>query len=200
MKTNDRSPPSGPASPIRAARTGTARASTSRSSRSMPSRSSCASSTRRAATSASASTCASAPTRSGTATCPRRGPGLVYGYRVHGPYRPEEATASTRTSCCSTPTRKDIVGAAALERRALRLHASAASASDLSFDRRDSAPLHAQVPRARAGVHLGRRPPPDVPWHDTVIYEMHVRGFTMQHPDVPPALRGTYAGARLARR
>ena len=35
---------------------------------------------------------------------------------------------------------------------------------------------------------------PRVPWHDTVIYELHVRGFTMRHPDVPPALRGTYAG------
>jgi glycogen operon protein len=35
---------------------------------------------------------------------------------------------------------------------------------------------------------------PNVPWHDTVIYELHVGGFTMQHPDVPPALRGTYAG------
>ncbi len=34
---------------------------------------------------------------------------------------------------------------------------------------------------------------PRVPWQDTVIYELHVRGFTMQHPDVPPALRGTYA-------
>ena len=40
--------------------------------------------------------------------------------------------------------------------------------------------------------------PPNVPWHDMVIYELHVRGFTMQHPDVPPELRGTYAGLATA--
>jgi glycogen operon protein len=40
--------------------------------------------------------------------------------------------------------------------------------------------------------------PPAVPWHDTVIYELHVKGFTMQHPDVPPPLRGTYAGLASA--
>src|SRR6185437_2470630 len=35
---------------------------------------------------------------------------------------------------------------------------------------------------------------PKIPWHDMVVYELHVRGFTMRHPDVPPAFRGTYAG------
>ena len=40
--------------------------------------------------------------------------------------------------------------------------------------------------------------PPRTGWHDTVIYEMHVRGFTMQHPEVPPQLRGTYAGLATA--
>jgi glycogen operon protein len=35
---------------------------------------------------------------------------------------------------------------------------------------------------------------PDIPWHETIIYELHVKGFTMLHPEVPPALRGTYAG------
>ena len=57
---------------------------------------------------------------------------------------------------------------------------------------------HAEVPGDRSRVHLGRRSPPRVPWHDTVIYELHVRGFTMQHPDVPPPLRGTYAGLATA--
>jgi pullulanase/glycogen debranching enzyme len=46
----------------------------------------------------------STPTRSGTATCPRRSPGQLYGYRVHGPYEPGPVIASTRTSCCSIPT------------------------------------------------------------------------------------------------
>lgn len=39
------------------------------------------------------------------------------------------------------------------------------------------------------------RPGPRTPWQDTVIYETHVRGLTMQHPDIPPELRGTFAGA-----
>ena len=39
---------------------------------------------------------------------------------------------------------------------------------------------------------------PDVPWHETVIYEMHVRGFTMRHPEVPQQLRGSYAGLATA--
>ena len=51
-----------------------------------------------------ASSCRNTPTRSGTATCPDMRPGQLYGYRVHGPYEPHEATASIRTSCCSTPT------------------------------------------------------------------------------------------------
>ena len=39
---------------------------------------------------------------------------------------------------------------------------------------------------------------PNVPWQDTVIYEMHVKGYTMRHPEVPPQLRGTYAGLATA--
>ena len=71
--------------------------------------------------------------------------------------------------------------------------------ADLSFDRRDNAHGHAQMPRRRSGLHLGRRPPAaHSGWHDTVIYELHVRGLTMHHPQVPPQLRGTYAGLATA--
>jgi glycogen operon protein len=44
----------------------------------------------------------------------------------------------------------------------------------------------------------GNDRPPRIPWHDTVIYEAHVRGLTIRHPDVPPHLRGTYAGLSTA--
>ena len=40
--------------------------------------------------------------------------------------------------------------------------------------------------------------PPRTPWHETVIYELHVKGFTQLHPDVPEELRGTYAGLASA--
>ena len=41
---------------------------------------------------------------------------------------------------------------------------------------------------------------PRTPWHETIIYEVHVKGFTQRHPDIPDELRGTYAGARASRR
>ncbi len=48
------------------------------------------------------------------------------------------------------------------------------------------------------GFPWGDDSPPRIPWDDTVIYELHVRGFTMTHPDVPPQLRGTYAALGCA--
>ena len=57
---------------------------------------------------------------------------------------------------------------------------------------------HAQVPGHRSGVYLGRRPPAAYALARTVIYELHVRGYTMRHPDVPPQLRGTYAALATA--
>ena len=67
--------------------------------------------------------------------------------------------------------------------------------ADLSFDRRDNA---LGMPKCRVvdpAFTWGDDRPPRTGWHDTVIYELHVRGLTMQHPDVPPQLRGTYAGS-----
>ena len=66
--------------------------------------------------------------------------------------------------------------------------------ADLSFDLRDDA--HA-MPKCRVidpTYNWGDDAPPRIPWQDTVIYEMHMKGFTMTHPGVPPELRGTYAG------
>ena len=65
---------------------------------------------------------------------------------------------------------------------------------DLSFDRRDNAQ---GMPKCRVidpAFTWGDDHPPKIPWHDMVIYETHVKGFTMRHPEVPPQLRGTYAG------
>ena len=65
---------------------------------------------------------------------------------------------------------------------------------DTTFDDRDSAPyapLAAVVDRA---FTWGDDRPPRTPWHETLIYELHVKGFTQLHPDVPEPLRGTYLG------
>src|SRR5581483_3648615 len=69
---------------------------------------------------------------------------------------------------------------------------------DLSFDKRDSAP---GTPKCRVidpAFTWGDDRPPRTPWHDTVIYEAHVRGLTLLHPAVPRHLRGTYAGLATA--
>ena len=85
-------------------------------------------------------------------------------------------------------------GAYALERCALRLCMPRIPSSTCHSTRRDSAP---GTPKCRVidpAFTWGDDRAPRTPWHDTVIYEVHVRGMTMRHPQVPPALRGTYAG------
>ena len=122
---------------------------------------------------------------------PQARPGMVYGYRVHGPYAPEQGHRFNAHKLLLDPYARDLVGALRWH-DALFGYTVGHAKGDLSFDRRDSA---AYMPKAR--IHepaftWGDDRRPRVPWHDTVIYELHVRGFTMQHPDVPPALRGTF--------
>src|SRR3954464_12500830 len=68
------------------------------------------------------------------------------------------------------------------------------AAPGLSFDARDNAPFAPRGGDVDPAFTWGEDRPPRTPWHDTVIYEVHVKGFTNLHPDVPPKLRGTYAG------
>ena len=128
---------------------------------------------------------------------PEARPGLVYGYRVHGPYRPAEGHRFNHHKLLLDPYAKNIVGAVRWS-DALFGYTVGNRRADLSFDRRDSAngmPKCKVIDPAFTWADDRR---PNVPWHDMVIYELHVRGFTMRHPDVPPALRGTYAGLATA--
>lgn len=123
---------------------------------------------------------------------PEARPGMVYGYRVHGPYRPEEGLRFNPHKLLVDPYAKELVGRLRWS-DALYGYTIGHAREDLSFDRRDSARF---VPKARIvepAFSWGDDRRPSIPWHETVIYELHVRGFTMHHPDVPPALRGTYA-------
>jgi glycogen operon protein len=124
---------------------------------------------------------------------PQARPGLAYGYRVFGPYRPEEGHRFNPHKLLVDPYAKDIIGAFRWS-DAVYGYAVGSKRQDLSYDRRDSASF---VPKGRVvepafSWNGDRRPA--VPWQDMVIYEMHVRGFTMNHPDVPPQFRGTYGG------
>jgi isoamylase len=128
---------------------------------------------------------------------PEARPGLLYGYRVHGPYRPEEGHRFNPHKLLVDPYAKVLTGSLNWSDANFGYRIGHARA-DLSQDRRDSA---AGMPKCRVvdpAFTWGDDRRPAVAWHDTVIYEMHVKGFTMRHPDVPPALRGTYAGLASA--
>ena len=128
---------------------------------------------------------------------PEARPGLLYGYRVHGPYRPEEGHRFNPHKLLVEPYAKHLSGNLRWSDAHFAYRVGHAK-EDLSFDRRDNA---AGMPKCRVidpAFTWGEDRRPRVPWNDTVIYELHVRGFTMRHPDVPAALRGTYAGLASA--
>src|SRR5215218_2106974 len=124
---------------------------------------------------------------------PEARPGLLYGYRVHGPYDPERGHRFNAHKLLIDPYAHALYGGMNWS-DAHYGYRVGHEREDLSFDRRDSA---AGMPKCRVidpASTWGDDRRPDIPWHDTVIYETHVKGMTMRHPDVPPALRGTYAG------
>jgi len=128
---------------------------------------------------------------------PEARPGLVYGYRAYGPYRPEEGHRFNPHKLLLDPYARSIAGALRWS-DALFGYTVGSRRADLSFDRRDSASAMPKAQVIDSAFSWADDRPPNVPWHETVIYELHVRGFTMQHPDVPAPLRGTYAALGTA--
>ncbi len=119
-------------------------------------------------------------------------PGQLYGYRVHGPYEPEKGLRFNANKLLLDPYAKAI-GREITWDDALFGYTIGAEGDDLTFDERDSAPFAPLAIVADPAFDWEGDKPPAVPWHDTVIYEAHVKGLTMQHPDVPEEIRGTYA-------
>ncbi len=120
-------------------------------------------------------------------------PGQLYGYRVHGPYDPNHGHRFNPHKLLIDPYARAISGTVQWS-DTLFGYTIGHPEEDLSFDTRDSA---GAVPKAVVidqSFSWGEDRAPRVPWHRTVIYECHVRGMTMRHPDVPEALRGTYLG------
>lgn len=119
-------------------------------------------------------------------------PGQLYGYRVHGPYEPEAGHRFNPAKVVIDPYAKAVARPVRWA-DAMFGYRIGDPAADLSRDDRDSAafaPLAAVVDQA---FPWGADHPPRTPWHNTVIYEAHVKGFTARHPDIPPQIRGTYA-------
>ncbi|HSS98340.1 MAG TPA: glycogen debranching protein GlgX, partial [Terriglobales bacterium] len=127
---------------------------------------------------------------------PEARPGLVYGYRVYGPYDPSRGMRFNHHKLLLDPYAKQIQHLSWSDSHfGYRIgHKNA----DLSFDRRDSAPGMMKGVVVDSAFTWGRDRAPRIPWHHSVIYEVHVKGFTMMHPKVSPRLRGTYAGLATA--
>jgi glycogen operon protein len=108
------------------------------------------------------------------------GPGQVYGYRVAGPYAPEQGQRFNPNKVLLDPYARAVVG----EYRGQPGFQDASDNAAIALKARVVHELH----------DWGIDAPPRVPLADTILYEVHVKGFTRLHPDVPAALRGSYAG------
>jgi isoamylase len=117
------------------------------------------------------------------------GPGQRYGYRVHGPWDPPRGLRCNPAKLLIDPYTLRIEGSVTNLRAALGYQGDPAGPR-CTIDSRGSVPV--SVVTVSGGPDTGTRP--DVPWEQTVLYELHVRGFTRTHPEVPPKHRGTYLG------
>jgi len=124
-------------------------------------------------------------------------PGLLYGYRVHGPYQPQRGHRFNPNKLLLDPYAKAAVGKLRWS-DALFGYKVGAKQEDLSFDWRDNALAMPKCKVIDPAFDWEDDRAPDTPWNDTLIYEMHVKGFTALHPDIPAPLRGTYSGLASA--
>ncbi len=125
-------------------------------------------------------------------------PGQLYGFRVYGPYDPPEGHRFNPAKVVIDPYAKSI-GRTVSWSDEMFGYRIGAPGEDLVRDERDNAafaPLAAVIDPA---FTWGDDRAPRTPWHKTVIYELHVKGFTMLNPEIPEALRGTYLGVASGR-
>ncbi len=122
------------------------------------------------------------------------GPGAIYGYRVDGPYEPTAGHRFNSNKLLLDPYARAHIGELQWNDACFGYTIGAAG-EDVTFDTRDSAPYVPKCVVVDPGFNWhGQRKRPRVPWDRTIIYELHVRGFTKQHPEVALPLRGTYEG------
>ncbi|MEW1839163.1 glycogen debranching protein GlgX [Nonomuraea angiospora] len=117
-------------------------------------------------------------------------PGQRYGYRVHGPHDPSQGHRSNPAKLLLDPYAKAIDGELTWNQALFPYYFTDPTRRNTE----DSAPYMPKNVVVNPFFEWGNDRPPRIPYHQTVIYEAHVRGLTMRHPDVPPDLRGTYAG------
>src|SRR4051794_5325176 len=117
-----------------------------------------------------------------------------YGFRVHGPYDPARGLRCNSAKLLLDPYAKAIDGQLAWDQRIFGYAFDQGPDAAGGLDPSDSAPAMPRSVVVDPAFDWGADVPPLTPYTDTVLYEVHVKGFTATHPDVPPELRGTYAG------
>jgi len=120
-------------------------------------------------------------------------PGQLYGYRVHGTYEPIKGHRFNPAKLLLDPYAKAIAGTIQWSNELFGYTVGSPEA-DLSRDDRDNAGHIPKCVVIDPGFYWEDDSPPRIPWHKTLIYELHVKGFTARHPDVPKEFRGTYSG------
>jgi len=119
-------------------------------------------------------------------------PGQLYGYRVDGPYEPENGHRFNANKVLIDPYAKAIAGTIDWN-DALFGYEIGNQDEDLSFSELDSAAFLPKSVVVDNSFDWGNDRAPKIPYHQTIIYETHVKGFTKLHPDIPENIRGSYA-------
>jgi isoamylase len=128
---------------------------------------------------------------------PEARPGLLYGYRVHGPYDPRNGHRFNANKLLVDPYARSIRGPLRWNDAHFGYRAGS-SRDDLSFDRRDNARGMPKSEVVEGAFTWGEDRPPRTPWEETVILEAHVKGLSQHHPAVEPRHRGSFAGLASA--
>ncbi len=121
---------------------------------------------------------------------PNAGPGLVYGYRAHGPYDPANGHRFNPQKLLIDPYARKLLGSVRWSDAVFGYRVQHPKA-DLSLDRRDSAGLVPKCIVTGDSYIWGKTSRPCTSWAQTVIYEAHLKGVSMRHPDIPDEVRGT---------
>ena len=121
---------------------------------------------------------------------PDVGPGQRYGYRVHGPYSPATGHRCNPAKLLLDPYGKAVDGEVRWNEAVFGYRFDDPASPNTT----DSAPYMPVNVVINPFFDWGDDRPPRIPYHETVIYEAHVRGLTKRHPDLPAEERGTYAG------
>ncbi|HYS53535.1 MAG TPA: glycogen debranching protein GlgX [Thermoanaerobaculia bacterium] len=122
---------------------------------------------------------------------PNISPGQRYGFRVHGPWDPARGQRCNPSKLLLDPYGKAVEGEVKWNEAVFPYHFNQGEDSKNDIDSAGFIPKSVVI---NPYFNWGNDRYPRTPWHETVIYEVHVKGFTRRHPNIPENLRGTYAG------